>query len=96
MGLQDAACGPFSNPNGTLEWSAVDHAYALLVLERASWRYRHHHQMRREQGRRHHSEASAIISAARGQTAIDVDDPRDANNDGKITHSGCQGCASRL
>lgn len=84
MGLQ-LASGQFSNPNGT--WNQyVDHAYALLVLQRsvggivvnAKCDVNSDGQITRAD--------LALISAARGTTGLAVpnNDPRDSNNDGKI------------
>jgi hypothetical protein len=82
MGLQ-LADGRFNNPNGTWN-SQVDHAYALLVLQRA---------VGFEPTPKCDADGDsfitkadlAIISKARGQAATGPNDPRDSDNDGKIT-----------
>jgi hypothetical protein len=83
MTLQTAA-GQFPNPNGT--WDAeVDHAYALLVLQRSVGGIVVISKCDANGDQLINKTDLAIISAARGKNATGPNDPRDSDNDGKIT-----------
>lgn len=83
MSLQTGA-GLFSNPNGS--WNeAVDHAYALLVLQRSVGGIVVNAKCDVNGDGRITAGDLALISAARGKAATGANDPRDSDNDGKIT-----------
>jgi hypothetical protein len=83
MSLQ-LADGRFPNPNGT--WDAeVDHAYALLVLQRSVGGIVVISKCDANGDQLINKTDLAIISAARGKNATGPNDPRDSDNDGKIT-----------
>lgn len=83
--------GRFPNPNGSWN-SAVDHAYALLVLQRAVGGIVVVSKCDANKDGAITKADLAIISAARGKTATGPDDPRDSDNDGKITPLDVKKC----
>lgn len=83
-----AASGFFPNPQGSF-WSpgpvVADHAYAILVLQRAVGGIVVISKCDANVDGAITKADLAIISAARGKPASGADDPRDSDNDGKIT-----------
>lgn len=83
--------GLFPNPNGT--WNtAVDHAYAMLVLQRAVGGIVVVSKCDANKDGAITKADLAIISAARGKPATGPDDPRDSDDDGKITTLDVKKC----
>jgi hypothetical protein len=90
MTLQQGS-GLFPNPNGT--WNQpVDHAYALLVLQRAIGGIVVVSKCDANTDGAITKADLSIISRARGQTATGPDDPRDSDNDGTITPLDVKKC----
>ena len=86
MSLQDGTSGLINNPNGGFGYGpSVDHAYALLVLQRSVGGIVVNAKCDVNGDGKITAADLALISAGRGKPATGPNDPRDADNNGQIT-----------